>query len=60
MREQERSNDDVRHWFERNELTACPRCGAADAAVTSIGSLYCLGCGELVAGPRDDGPPRAA
>lgn len=55
----DRTNDDVRDWFERGELASCPRCGADAQAVTSIGALYCLGCGELVCAPSDDCPRSA-
>ena len=59
LTDRDRTNDDVRDWFERGELTSCPRCGADAQAVTSIGSFYCLGCGELVGAPSDDGRRRA-
>ena len=55
------AKQDVRAWFDDDELELCPRCGERNVVVTHTGAHICTECGLLgfrvVTAPAD--PPSA-
>jgi hypothetical protein len=60
----EMSDFDLHQWFSPDDLVPCPSCGEREGIrLPASGSFLCLGCGHIVAPPKEAGsvdPPVVA
>jgi len=46
---------DLHQWFAPDDLEPCPSCSEREGIrLPASGSFLCLGCGHIVASPKED------